>query len=187
MRVILQSETYQRSGRSTPQNAGDRRFYSHYYPRRLMAEVLLDAASQVSGAPTMFKDYPPGTRALQLPDSSVDSYFLRSFGRPDRINTCECERTALPSMAQALNLANGDALNQKLQAKDNRIDQLMAAKTADEKLIEDLYLSALTRYPTAAETKELTAVLAEAKTDRRRAVEDLYWGVMSSNGFLFNH
>jgi hypothetical protein len=187
MRVILQSETYQRSGRSTPQNAGDRRFYSHYYPRRLMAEVLLDAASQVSGAPTMFKDYPPGTRALQLPDSSVDSYFLRSFGRPDRINTCECERTALPSMAQALNLANGDALNQKLQAKDNRIDQLMAAETADEKLIEDLYLSALTRYPTATETKELTAVLAEAKTDRRRAVEDLYWGVMSSNGFLFNH
>jgi hypothetical protein len=187
MRQVLQSEAYQRSGRSTSQNAADRRFYSHYYPRRLMAEVMLDAASEVTGAPTMFKDYPPDTRAIQLPDSNVDSYFLHSFGRPDRINTCECERTALPSMAQALDLANGDVLNQKLQAKDNRIDQLLASGSSDEAIIQELYLSALSRYPTETESKELSAVLADSKSDRRHAVEDLYWGVLSSNGFLFNH
>src|SRR5213076_1553622 len=84
MRLILQSDTYQRSSRATPQNQGDTRFYSRYYPRRIMAEVLLDAFSQVAGAPTSFKDFPEGWRATQLPDSNIDSYFLKAFGRPDR-------------------------------------------------------------------------------------------------------
>jgi hypothetical protein len=187
MRLILQSETYQRSSQSTRQNVADRRFYSHYYPRRLMAEVMLDATSEVTGSPTAFKDYPPGTRAIQLPDSNVESYFLRSFGRPDRINTCECERTSLPSMAQALHLSNGDTINQKLQAKGNRIDQLLAEKATDEQIIDDAYLGALCRYPTAEEKKELLATLAQAKDNKREAIEDLYWSVLSSKGFLFNH
>lgn len=186
MRLILQSETYQRSSTALPENVADRRFYSHYYPRRLTAEVTLDALSQVTGSPTAFKDYPPGTRAMQLPDSNVDSYFLRSFGRPDRINTCECERASLPSMAQALHLANGDTVNMKLSAKGNRIDQWLAAKASDEKIVEEIYLSALSRYPTAGEKKALSAALADEKGDRREAVEDLLWSVLSSNGFLFD-
>src|SRR5439155_17758650 len=96
MRVILQSETYQRSSETQPANAADTRFYSHYYPRRMMAELLLDALSQVSGAPTKFPNYPDDWRATQLPDVNVDSYFLKSFGRPERNNTCVCERTAEP-------------------------------------------------------------------------------------------
>jgi hypothetical protein len=187
MRLILQSETYQRSGEALPANVADRRFYSHYYPRRLMAEVMLDAVSQVTGAPTAFKDYPPGTRAIQLPDSNVESYFLQSFGRPERINTCECERTSLPSMAQALHIANGDTVNTKLQAKGNRIEQLLAEKVPDERLVEDVYLGALSRYPTAPEAKMLTAALKGATEKRREVVEDLFWGVLSSNAFLFNH
>ncbi len=187
MRLILQSQTYQRSSRALPQNVADRRFYSHYYPRRLIAEVMLDAASQVTAAPTPFKDYPAGTRALQLPDSNVESYFLRSFGRPDRINTCECERTSLPSMAQALHLSNGDTLNQKLQAKSNRIDQLVAANAPDDQIVEDAYLSALSRHPTPTEKKQLLSTLAQSKENHREALEDLYWSVLSSNGFLFNH
>src|SRR5207253_6523334 len=160
----------------------------HYYPRRLIAEVLLDAVSQVSGVPTPFKDYAPGTRALQLPDTKVDSYFLKTFGRPDRMITCECERTSLPSMAQALHISNGDTVNQKLQAKGNRIDQLLAEKKSDEAIIEDGYLSALCRHPTAEEKSKLVATLAAAKPqEKRETIEDLYWGVLSSNGFLFNH
>src|SRR5205807_2030193 len=93
MRVILQSETYQRSSQTLPENQADRRFYSRYFARRLKAEVLLDAISQVTAAPTAFKGYAPGWRALQLPDSNVESYFLKSFGRPLRLLTCECERT----------------------------------------------------------------------------------------------
>ncbi|MBI2949840.1 MAG: DUF1549 domain-containing protein, partial [Verrucomicrobia bacterium] len=120
MRAILQSETYQRSSQTLPENAADTRFYSHYYPRRLIAEVLLDAYSQVTGVPTEFitdlrnanrglgDKYPLGFRAIQLPDTRIASYFLKSFGRPDREKTCECERTSEPTMAQALHIANGD-------------------------------------------------------------------------------
>jgi hypothetical protein len=191
MRAILQSQTYQRSSEALPANAADHKFYSHCYPRRLMAEVMLDALSQVTGSPTAFKDYPAGTRALQLPDSNIESYFLKAFGRADRMLTCECERTAMPSMAQALHIANGDTINAKLSAKGNRIEKLLMEKASDEKVVEEAYLSALSRYPTQDEKRQLAQTLAEASRDgekaRREAVEDLFWSVLSSNAFLFNH
>ena len=101
MRTILQSETYQRSSKPVQGNESDTRFYSRYYPRRMMAEVLLDAVAEVTDVPTPFKregggDFPKGWRAMQLPDVSDDSYFLKTFGRPERAITCECERTADP-------------------------------------------------------------------------------------------
>jgi hypothetical protein len=188
MRTILQSKTYQRSSLPLAENAADQRFYSRYYPRRMMAEVLLDALSQVSGAATKLGDYPSGWRAMQLPDSTVDSYFLKTFGRPDRIVTCECERTADPSMVQVLHLSNGDTLNEKLQAPGNRLEALIAAGTADDKIVEEAYLSALARLPTDDERSRLLAVLAEAPQDNKRIlVEDLYWSILSSREFLFNH
>jgi hypothetical protein len=188
MRTILESKTYQRSSQPLAANAQDRRFYSRYYPKRLMAEVLLDAISQVSGAPTQFKDYPIGWRALQLPDSTVNSYFLQTFGRPDRVITCECERTAEPTMVQVLHISNGKSLNEKLQAKGNRIDQWLTAKLANDKLVDELYLAALTRYPTADEKAKILKVLAESSKDETRIVlEDLAWGILSSKEFLFNH
>ena len=188
MRLILQSETYQRSSEPLPGNAADKRFYSRYYPRRLMAEVMLDAFSQVTGAPTEFKGYPNNWRALQLPDSNVKSYFLSSFGRPDRNATCTCERTDNPSVTQVLHISNGDTVNQKLTAKGNRIEQLLKAKTAPEQIVEEAYLSALSRQPTAKEKARILEVLQ--KTDEkelRPVIEDIYWALLSSREFLFNH
>ena len=200
MRTILQSETYQRSSRAQPENAADSRFYSHYYPRRLIAEVLLDAYSQVTGVPTEFiidlrnanrglgDKYPLGFRALQLPDTRIASYFLKSFGRPDREKTCECERTSEPTMAQVLHIANGDTINQKLAAKGNRIEKLLSSKMSTEAVIEEAYLSALSRLPTEAEKTKLRDVLASGSSDEQRVwVEDLYWAILSSKEFLFNH
>jgi hypothetical protein len=188
MRGILQSETYQRTSRALPENAADTRFYSRYYPRRLMAEVLLDTLSQVTGAPTPFKGYPEGWRAIQLPDSNVDSYFLKSFGRPDREKTCECERTEEPSVTQVLHITNGDTLNKKLTAKANRLEKLLANNSAPDKVVEELYLSALSRYPTETEKEKLVAALEDASDkERRQALEDIYWAVLSSREFLFNH
>jgi hypothetical protein len=187
MRAILQSETYQRSSAALPGNAKDARFYSRYYPRRLMAEVMLDAFSQVTGAPTQFKDYPSGWRALQLPDSNVDSYFLESFGRAERKLTCECERTEEPSMAQVLHIANGDTVNQKLKQPGNRIEKLLADGKTGEEMVEEAYLSALSRMPTEQEKKSILAMLSgvDAK-QRREVVEDVYWSILSSREFLFN-
>jgi hypothetical protein len=200
MRAILQSKTYQRSSEPLPGNTADTRFYSRYYPRRLMAEVLLDAYSQVTGVPTEFRTdlrnqnrglgdkYPASLRALQLPDTRVFSYFLDTFGRPDREKTCECERAGEPTMAQALHIANGDTLNKKLAAKDNVLAKLLAAKTAPDKLIDDAYLATLSRPPSAAEKEKLVKLLGEIpEADRRVAVEDTYWALLSSREFLFNH
>ena len=188
MRAVLESATYARSSQPLPENVEDQRFYSRYYPRRMMAEVLLDALSQVSGSPSAFGDYAPGWRALQLPDVSVNSYFLRTFGRPLRAITCECERTAEPSMVQVLHISNGDTINQKLEAKANRIEQLLSANLTNEQIIEEAYLSALCRFPTDAERAKLLAALNEAPADnKRQTIEDFYWSILSSKEFLFNH
>ena len=111
----------------------------------MRAEVLLDAMSQVTGVPTEFKGFAAGWRAEQLPDSNVDSYFFKSFGRPMRQLTCECERTATPSMVQVLHISNGDTLNHKLAAKGNRIEQLLAAKTRRRSKSSKRRISALSR------------------------------------------
>jgi hypothetical protein len=188
MREILRSSTYQRASDTNAQNAADERCYSHYYPKRLRAEVLLDAVSQVTGVATPFKDQPAGTRALQLADSALDSYFLQTFGRPDRLITCDCERSDEPSMTQVLHLYNGDTLNNKLMAKDGRIEKQLAAGKPPEELIEELYLAALSRPPSAEERAQLAAVLAQTpEAEKRAAIEDLYWSVLSSREFLFNH
>jgi hypothetical protein len=204
MRAILQSATYQRSSRALPENEVDRRYYSRYYARRLMAEVLLDGISQVSGVPTQFyresgdrrnrnigglgDPYPSDLRAIQLPDANVLSYFLKSFGRAPRHLTCECERTDEPSMVQVLHLSNGDTINEKLAAKGNRIEQILSAGTPNEQIVEDAYLSSLARFPTAGEKERLVKALGEAPVEERRVVlEDLYWSLLSSKEFLLNH
>ena len=200
MRTIMQSEAYQRSSKPLPESAGDTRFYSRYYPKRLMAEVLLDAVSQVTAVPTEFQvdlrnenrglgdKYPRGMRAIQLPDTKIASYFLKAFGRPDREKTCECERTSEPSVTQVLHIANGDTINKKLQDKKSRVETFIKDKTSVEQIVEDVYLSALSRFPTDPEKKAMVKTVNSAPDDEKRAVvEDVFWAVLSSKEFLFNH
>jgi hypothetical protein len=188
MRTILQSAAYQRDSRPLPENRADGRFYARYYPKRLSAEVLLDAISRVTDVPTEFANYPKGTRALQLPDVNVVSYFLTSFGRPERMLTCDCERANEPSMVQVLHISNGETLNKKLEAKGNRIERLLSAGTPDLTILDEIYLSAVSRYPTEAEKIKILLVLAAARQDeKRKAYEDICWALLSGKEFLFNH
>lgn len=199
MREILRSESYQRSSEALPGNAADTRFYARYYPRRLMAEVILDAYSQVTGVPTEFKrstgngdtfqvTYPAGIRALQLPDSQIASYFLKSFGKPDRIQTCECERSSEPSVAQVLHIANGDTLNEKLRSQHCQLASQLKESATTEALLEETWLRTLARVPSAAEKARMGQWLEGAKPEEKRAVlEDIYWALLSSKEFLFNH
>src|SRR3954468_10083549 len=170
MREILQSAVYQRSSIPVGASREDTRNYSHYYPKRLMAEVSLDAISQVTAVPTEFNQieypgadfektefYSKGTRAMQLYDSAVVSRFLRTFGRNQRVITCQCERSNEPSLVQALHISNGDTIIKKLEAKDGKIDALLKSEMPNYRIVGELYLAALSRYPT---DKELAPLLA---------------------------
>jgi Protein of unknown function (DUF1553)/Protein of unknown function (DUF1549) len=205
IRTVMNSATYQRSSTPLPENRADDRFYSHYLIRRLPAEVVLDAYAQVAGVPTPFTQvlvgttggtaptsmYPLGTRALQLPDTQLVSPFLEAFGRPPREQTCSCEREQDSSVGQALHLNNGATLNDKLRAKDSLVEKWASDKVGGAEAVRRLFLLALCREPTAAEMKKFQALLAEAgreqKATRREALEDLFWAVLSSREFLFNH
>ncbi len=204
IRAILNSASYQRSSRALPANRGDDRFYSHYLVRRLPAEVLLDAYSQVTDVPTPFTQlnsaggdsvnnyngYPSGTRALQLPDSLVASRFLDAFGRPERAQTCSCERQQDSSVGQALHVNNGKTLNDKLRAKNSRLEKWLHDKVSDEEAINRSFVLALCREPTPSEKQKFRALLADAavdpKSSRREALEDLFWSLLASKEFMFN-
>ncbi len=202
MRVILNSESYQRSSKTTDLNKDDKKYFSHYYPRRLMAEVIHDAMVSVSTVPTVFnkvsflggdkrdtKFYSKGTRAIQLYDSSVDNNFLKTFGRNQRRITCECERSDEPSVTQVLNLNNGDTLNSKLAESGSIVDQLLETHKADmAELVKTAFLRCLSRYPNVSESSSLVKELSDSTEDERRTVvEDLMWSLMTSREFLFNH
>ena len=191
-RLIMNSAAYARSSTPLPNMPADPKFLSHYPVKRLPAEVLLDAIARVAEIPTSFPGYPAGWRSLQLPDSKVESKFLSSFGRPDRLNTCSCERSSDPSMAQALHLANGETINDKLRNPESAVSKALASKADDSEIIDRLFLSALSRKPTPAERTRLLKALADptptpTPESRRQAIEDLFWATLTGNEFLFNH
>jgi hypothetical protein len=201
MRLILQSEAWQRSSQTLPENAGDQRQYSRYFPRRLPAEVLLDAVSQVTDVPTEFNQilypgndrkpttaYPRGTRAIQLSDSAVESWFLQTFGRNQRRITCECERSDEPSLVQVLHLSNGDTVNQKLAVADNRIGRWLKDFPDHSALLNEVFLVCLARLPSTDEASQILPLLMDASPEQKREVlEDLVWSIVGSREFLFNH
>lgn len=199
MRAILVSKTYARSSEASDENREDRRHYSRYFPRRLMAEVLSDAIADVTlvrdkytelaladGSSEKTTFYTNDFRALQLYDSSVKSYFLKTFGRNAREITCECERSNQPSLVQALHLSNGSAVNEKLAAKGSRVEKLM--ETESKEAMRQAWMLALSRPPTEKETAEILPMLQSASAEEKRAaVEDMFWSLLTSREFLFQH
>ncbi len=197
IRTIMNSGAYQLSSEANATNQNDDRFYSKYLIKRLPAEVVLDAMSQVTGVAASFPGYPSGARALQLPDVQVKSQFLTVFGRPARVICDASERSSAPSIAQALHVINGETLNKKLSAPDGYVSLFLKLGLSDARILEHIFLSVFSRYPTDDERRDLTAALAkardvkgtaEAQRDaRRQALEDMLWALLTSKEFLFNH
>ena len=186
MRVICQSRTYQASLASNVWNVDDKVNFSHAVPRRLEAEQLLDSISLVTGTTANFTGQPTGTRAEQLPDAdAAGAGFLDLFGKPARQTPCECERSSTVSLGQALNLINGPTLSDAIAAPGGRLDRFMKTNPADDKIVEEIFLSVFSRMPNK---KEMTLSLETIKgsPNKMEGAQDLMWALMNSPAFLFN-
>ena len=200
VKVIVQSNAYQLSATPNEHNIADVQNYSRYYPRRLQAEVMLDAIDDLTGARTDFPNLPAGTRAIALPDNSYNnaSPFLRVFGRPENESVCECERIQSSSLAQSLHLMNAADIKGKLATGNGRADRLSKSDKPPEDRIRELYMVAFSREPKAEELKVALDYLAEPlldsagnPVDAQRAnqekFQDLIWALINTKEFLFNH
>jgi hypothetical protein len=195
IRTIMQSATYQTSSKPLKENVDDDKYCSHYVIKRLPAEVLLDAYSEVTEVPEKFEGYPAGIRGMQLPDTAVKSYFLTAFGRPVRQQTRESERTSVPTITQALHIINGETLNDKLRAPGSSVDMLIRLGFSNEQIVDYLYLTSLSRHPTEQERSALAQALTSAEKEkiagvddpRRAALVDMSWALLTSKEFMFNH
>ncbi len=188
IRTICNSRIYQLSCQTNESNKKDTKYFSHAFVRRLSAEQLLDAISDATGVPENFNvaNFGRLPRAIELPDSRVPSYFLDVFGRPKRVTVCECERTEDANIAQALHMLSG-TINQKLSNPNGRIARMLRENLTDEQIIEEMYLATLSRFPKDEEVKAIKQDLAQANLSKREALEDWFWALMDSKGFLFNH
>lgn len=184
-RTLLNSRAYQLSSATTPGNESDEQNFSHAAYKPLPAEVLLDAICHSTGVLEEFNGWPEGYRAVQIWDNRMPSYFFTIFGRPVRATVCECERSNEPSIAQALHLLNAPEIAEKLDHRHGRARRLAQSSLAPQEIIEELYLTALARYPSEAETSLMLEAFT-ANNDRRVATQDVLWTLLNSKEFIFN-
>jgi hypothetical protein len=193
---IMKSQTYQLGSEPNPTNAGDEANFARAAVRLLPAEVLLDAIGQALGKPGAFPSGPAGVRAVQLPGARMGGDFLKVFGKPDRLLTCECERSESTTLAQAFQLINGEAVRRLLEADDNRIGRLLRSGTPAAAILDELSLAILGRPPTAAEQAAFLVHVGRAgagadagagEPSRRKAWEDVAWALINSKEFLLRH
>jgi hypothetical protein len=194
MRVILNSRTYQLSSATRPGNAADTRFYSHFYARRLQAEVLLDALCEATGVPEQFDGYAVGIRVGQMPETGLKTYFLPLFGKSERVTACACEGKDEITMPQLLHLQNGQTMIYKINDGRGRLNKMLREKVwPDDAVTDELYLATLSR-PAPEDTKERVRRglvenfrKGEEFRSREEVFRDLFWALLNSKEFSFNH
>ena len=190
-RLILNSKTYQLAAH-TPQRPGgeselEDSLFARYVPRKLPAEVLLDAISQVTGVPEEFNNYPAGTSPKQLIASIGATHFLTTFGHPRR-DIMEARSNA-PSLGQALQMMNGDVLARRMKADGFVLDGLLEQGLADSEIVDELYGRALSRKPDASEREALDAYLraeTAAGRTRRQGLANVLWTLLNTKEFQMN-
>lgn len=187
MRTIVLSQTYQRSSVPNETNEHDNANFSRHIPRRLPAETLLDSLVQSTGVAEAFPGAPSGFTAKQLPDATVKSDFLSLFGKPQRMEACECERDTGSNMLQALHFINGKSILGRVTNPGCRINALAREKVSDEQLVENIYLWCLARVPSPDETRVSANHIKSYGAQRLEAAQDLMWALLNSRDFLLVH
>ncbi len=185
VRDICRSQAYQRSTERNETNMQDEKNFAHANLRRIKAESLLDCISQVTNTKDKFRGLPVGARAVQIADGNTSTYFLTTFGRATRETVCSCEVKMEPTLSQALHLLNGDTVNSKIQAGGVLV-KLLADKAEPLVIIERLYITCLARKPTPEEIEGFKPLVASG-ADINKTLEDLFWALLNSREFIFNH
>jgi len=187
IRLICASRVYQTASAPNATNRRDEQNYSRALFKRPGAEVMMDMVTQTTGVAEKFDGAPLGTRAIQLWDSKVRHYFLRQFGRPSRASACECERNDEPNIAQVLHLLNSDFIHDRLRHDGGTIARLCREQADDRRVLEELWLTFLSRPPRPGELKPAFDHLGKKANTRREAFEDIGWALLNTKEFLFNH
>ncbi len=183
IRLILNSRTYQLSAEPNETNQLDDRFFSRFYPRPMMAQILLDVLNDVTETEERYGRYPAGTRSVELP-LPVSSRFLSLYGRSSREFLGDLDPKLEPTLTQALHMINSSYIHKKLRSSGGVLTRLMKAKLNNRELINELYLTTLSRFPTDTEFESAKAYLAESPK-RRPGSEDILWALISSREFIF--
>jgi hypothetical protein len=186
VREICLSRTYQLSTERNPSNRLDERHFSHGKVRRLRAEVLLDCVNQVTQTAEEFRGLPPGSRAIQIPDGPSPNYFLTTFGRSTRATACSCEVKTSPTLSQALHLLNGDTTSGRIES-GGLVPMLLKQHGDPIAAASALYERCLCRKPTEAETAAIRERLNANPANTELLLTDLFWALLNSNEFIFNH
>lgn len=187
-RTILNSRAFRRMAASEPSvdnPLGGPRVFTGYPMRRMQAEVLFDAVSDVTGVPN-----PPGEqcntttggRAVARVEVPTKAGFLSTFGKPGRLLVCECERSSEVSLGQSLVLVNGVETRDKLSQSDNRLTDWIADSRPLGEVIEDMFLTTLSRPPSAQESQSMVDYVNSASS-RRASMEDVIWALLNSKEF----
>ncbi len=187
LKRITLSHLYQQSSDPNASNVQDTENFSRSYRRRLAAEVLADALAEITQVPDVFEGLPQAARANQVWNFKIASSTLDAFGRPDSSSDCPCERNLSTSVVQALHLMNAESLQAKLGHKEGRVEALIASDRSESKIIEELYLLAYSRVPTAEELEVALVFYGDGESDRKIATEDVLWALLNSAEFVFNH
>jgi hypothetical protein len=185
IRDICLSRTYQTSSQPNDTNEADVRNFSHSGIRRMRAEVLRDCISQATGTKDKFRGLPLGAHAVQIADGTTTDYFLRTFGRATRETPCSCEVSIEPNLSQALHLINGTTVQGKIVG-GAVVAKMIGQKQDDQTILTNLYLRTLGRSPTGDELKTLMPLLADPGA-RQKTLEDIFWALLNSKEFMFNH
>jgi hypothetical protein len=188
VKVMVKSRTYQLSAMPNEFNKADKKAFARYYPRRMSAEVLYDAVSQVTNSPAAFPGLPQDkyspNRAIMLPDESFPSYFLDVFGRPQRISACECERVSEANLAQVLHLLNSQEIQGKLTRSGGRADLLARDTRADKEKVAELFVWAFARQPNQAQMNLALQNIERNAKGRQLAYENIIWALINTKEFI---
>jgi hypothetical protein len=172
--------------------------FGSYALRRLDAEVLIDAINKITGSsdlytsaiPEPFTYIPADQPAIALADGSITSPFLALFGRSARATGMENERNNKVMPAQCLHLLNSSHIQRKLE-QGPKLKAIFDSGRKQPELVEELYLTILSRFPTPEEVKALEEYGRPGKSGLRvKSREDwldITWALINSTEFMYRH